>query len=395
MAAATEAKNGDQNANAAESRAGERSGKMSFIDVAKETFKEFKDDRVTDIAAGVAYHAIFAIPPMIVFVVSLAALINQVTDVPVADNLRGIIDRSAPGETRVLLNDLVDKAVENVSGGQAIFSIVIAMLIALWSGSNGVATVMKAFNRAYDVAEDRTFIKQKAVSIGLTVLIGVMVIAAFGLFVFGEQIGAKVADWLGLGNAFELVWGILRWPAAIVFIMFLLAVLYYLGPNIEQSFRWISPGSVLATVLWIVIALGFSFYVNVANPGSAYGAVGSVVVLLFYLYVSSIAFILGAELNSVLQRRFDEKTVEDLAQHPGKVEGVENQVVAQRRAERLDQREGTNTSAGMPPTPTIQPVRSDPPVQRTQPGLGARAMGYVGSLILALIISRLRRPSRS
>jgi membrane protein len=359
---------------------------MRVVDIARETFKEFSSDDVPGMAAGVAYHAIFALPPMLVVIVSLAAIVNQFTSVPVADNLTETIERSAPEETRVLLLDLVDKAVENVGGGQAIFGVLIALLIALWSGSNGVATVMKAFNRAYDVQEDRTFVKQKAVAIGLTMLMGLLIIAAFALFVFGERIGSEVADWLNLGSAFELVWGILRWPAAILFIMFMLAVLYYLGPNIEQSFRWISPGSVLATVLWIAIALGFSFYMQFANPGSAYGAVGSVVVLLFYLYLSAMAFIVGAELNAVLQKRFDPATIEDLARNPEKVEGTENQIAAQRRAVRLDQREGTDVSAAMPK------VRA---VQQRKPGLGTRVLGFVGALILALIISRLRKPSRS
>jgi membrane protein len=339
MARADEVKGRDR----VESSAGERSGRMRVVDIARETFKEFSSDDVPGMAASVAYHAIFALPPMLVVIVSLAAIVNQFTSVPVADNLTETIERSAPA-------------------------------------------VMKAFNRAYDVQEDRTFVRQKAVAIGLTMLMGLLVIAAFALFVFGERIGSEVADWLNLGSAFELVWGILRWPAAVLFIMFMLAVLYYLGPNIRQSFRWISPGSVLATVLWIAIALGFSFYMQFANPGSAYGAVGSVVVLLFYLYVSAMAFIVGAELNAVLQKRFDPATIEDLARNPEKVEGAENQIAAERRAVRLDQREGTDVSAAVPQARAVQ---------RRKPGLGTRVLGYIGALILALVISRLRRPSRS
>src|SRR5699024_8192759 len=149
-------------------------------------------------------------------------------------------------------------------------------------------------------------------------LMGVLIILAFTMFVFGQQIGSWVADKVGLSSAFELAWNIARWPMAIIFIMFMLAVLYYLGPNVEQSFHWISPGSVIATILWVIVVFGFKFYVTYANPGSAYGAVGGVVVLLFFLYLSSIVFLIGAEVNAVLQRRYDEKTVKDLAQHPEK-----------------------------------------------------------------------------
>jgi membrane protein len=370
----------------AESMQMERTGRPSVKLIAKETFREFKDDDVPEMAAASAYHAIFAIPPIIVFIVSLAALINQVTAIPVAENLIDAINRGAPGQTRDLLISLVDRAVEQASGGQALLGILTAMAIALWSGSNGVSAFMKACNKAYDVDEDRSFIKKKIISLGLTILVGVLVISAFALFVFGQRIGEAVANWLGMGDVFTMVWNILRWPIAIVFIMFVLAVLYYFGPNVEQSFRWISPGSVVATLLWILVVAGFNIYLRFSDPGSAYGAVGSVVLLLFFLYVSSIAFIVGAEVNAVIGKRFDPETVEDLARNPEKVEGTENQVAARERAEAIDRREDTNTAVGAPPAPRGRPAQ--------QPGLAGRAFSALWSLVLAIVIARLRKPTR-
>jgi membrane protein len=364
--------------------------KMPFKELGKRTIKEFKDDEVPELAAGVAYHAIFAIPPMIIFLVTLAALVGQVTSVDVAGRLRDLINDRAPADTQAILTSLVDSAIADVSGGIASFAVILSAAIALWSGSNGVSTIVRAFNRAYDVGEDRPFVKKKLVSLGLTVLMGVMIILAFSMFVFGEQIGGWVAEQVGLSSAFELTWNILRWPLAIVFVMFMLAVLYYLGPNVEQSFHWMSPGSVLATILWILVTFGFKFYVTYANPGSAYGALGGIVVLLFFLYLSSIVFLVGAEVNAVLQRRYDEKTVEDLANNPEKVTNSDERAENQKNARDFDQREGTSTASGGPPPSSGHPIAVKP-VNGNSPGFGKRVATFAGSMIAAFAVSKLRR----
>lgn len=347
--------------------------KLPLKELGKRTFSEFKDDEVTEMAAGVAYHAIFAIPPMIIFIVTLAALVGQITSVDVAGMLRDSINERAPADTRELLTGLVDSAIADVSGGVASFGVIISAAVALWSGSNGISTFIRAFNRAYDVDEDRPFIKKKAVSIGLTILMGVLIILAFVLFVFGQQIGSWGAGQLGLGSAFEIAWNILRWPLAVAFIVFLLAVLYYLGPNVEQTFHWISPGSIVATLLWIAVVFGFKIYVTFSNPGSAYGAVGGVVVLLFFLYLTAIVFLIGAEVNAVLQRRYDEKTIKDLAHHPDKVANREEREYNAQNARDLDRREGTMVARQSSSNPSSGSNNSADPndskqVRSTRPG---------------------------
>lgn len=351
-------------------------------DIVKETMGEFKKDDVPGIAAEIAYHALFAIPPMLIFLVALAAAINNFTNIPVAENLLTIIEDSAPGDLQPLLTTLVNNAVAEVSGA-AVVGLLSTAAIALWSGSNGIGALMKAFNRAYGVEEARPFVRKKLVAIGLTFLVSILIVLAFALFVFGEEIGTLIADQAGLGGAFVTAWQILRWPMAIIFIMFVLAMLYYLGPNIEQTFRWISPGSVVATLIWIAIVLGFNIYLTFADPGSAYGAVGSVVVLLFFLYLTGIAFVIGAELNAVLGQRYDPETIEDKARDPARIEDDEDVPVAQRRAARLRRREDGDSTAA----PAREPKRG--------PGIGSRIGAALGSLALAFIVSRLRRSRRS
>lgn len=286
--------------------------KTPLMTVLKRFGKEFADDDIPGLAAEVAYHAVFAIPAIMILLVLIGAIFEQTTDVAVADRLRELVDERAPADTKQILSDLIDNAIAQTSGGLASIGALSAAVIALWSGSNATATLMKAFNRAYDIDEDRPFIKKKAVAIGLTALLGLMINLAFVLFVFGGKIGQWVADRFGLGNAFELAVNIGRWPLGVLFLMLMLAVLYYLGPNVEQSFRWISPGSVAATVLWIGLVLGFSIYLQFSNPGSAYGTLSSILVFLFFLYLTAIVLLIGAELNAVVEKRYDPATVKDI-----------------------------------------------------------------------------------
>ncbi|MCO5176386.1 MAG: YihY/virulence factor BrkB family protein [Thermomicrobiales bacterium] len=369
-------------------------GTIPVTVLAKRTLDEFKKDDVPEIAAGVAYHAIFAIPPLIALVLALAALLNRVADVPIADRLVDLINENAPDQTRQLLLDLVDGALNQVSGGAALFGVLLTAGIALWSGSNGVSTVMKAFNRAYDVIEDRSFIKLKLTAIGLTLVVGVLVILAFAMLVFGKPIGDAVADRLGLGSVFDYSWSVVQIVAPIIFIMLVQALLFYFAPNVKQSFRWVSPGAVFATVAWIALLFGFRYYTTFANPGSAYGTVGSVVVLMFFLYVSSIIFITGAEVNAVVSRANDPETVRDLAHNLQKIENPLDELAARQAARQMDARKGTHIVEGM-----AQPILVGPPPEPapaapskpSKPGALTRIVTGVSTLAASMVIARIMK----
>jgi membrane protein len=272
----------------------------------KELYQRAKRDELTTLAAAVAYFTAFAIPPLIILTVIIAAVLDRATSIPVVERLRTMIADHAPASTQQLLNDLVDRAIVKAGGGALSFGLIVTALIALWSGSNAVASMMRSFNRAYDVTESRSMLQQKLTSFGLTLVVAVGVNLAFILLVFGRRIGQAVADRAGLGSYFDLVWNILRVPVAIAAILGLLAVLFHFGPDVEQPFRWISPGTILSAILWLIATLGFGLYLSIANPGSGYGALGSVIVLLFYLYISAITFLLGVELDAILQETRDE-----------------------------------------------------------------------------------------
>ena len=367
--------------------------------LAKVLFTTVREDDITGLGAEIAYNAVFAIPAFLLFLVTLAAMVNQFTGVPLTETLLALIDQRAPANLSPLLTELVQGVIGRVNGLAVSIGAVTTIVLALWSGAGGMTAVIKAFNRAYDVKETRPFVRQKLTAIGLTVLSAALVVAAFVLFVFGGSIGAWVANLFGLGSVFTLVWNLLRWPLAIIFITFMLAVVYYLGPNIQQSFRWISAGSVVATLLWVLAVLGFKFYLLISNPGSAYGAVGSVLVLLFFLYVSGIIVVLGAELNAVVAQQYDPKTVTDLAQHPQKVASPSEQATAHQRAQRFDQREGTNLAhnrQARQPVPGASVESGQPRGHEDAPAHRQSVLGLIkgGLMVAALRLVRQRLKQR-
>jgi membrane protein len=378
--------------------------KIPLKALGKRFMTEFKSDDLTGMAAEIAYHLTFAIPPILILLVTGAALLNTFTNIPVVENLRNIVDQRAPADLKAVFDSVINTAIEKTNGGAASLGAIVTALIALWSSSNAVSSLMKGLNRTFDVEEGRSLLKKKLVALGLTVLFLVLFNAAFVLFVFGRQLGVWIADRIGLGVVFSDVWNIARWPIAIAFVMLLLAILYYLGPNVQQSFRWVSPGSVVATILWVVVVFGFKLYLSISNPGSAYGVFGALVVLLFFLYVTGLIFLIGAELNAVVQKRYDEETIRFRAEHPERLEDDAARVDARREAIRHDLREGTNISSinqpSSAPATSVTPLTPERPARSsTVPNRrgGSGLVGRIAAVGLASLIGRFvrRRGSRS
>jgi len=297
----------DQNTETVVSTLRDDLGRLSAKDLARKTWTRISDDEVTTLSTSFAYFWVFAIPPLLILTVMIAAILNRATSVQVVEHLRSLIQDRAPADTREMLLKLVDNAVAKVGGGIASFGATATALLALWSGSSAVSILIKGFNRAYDVKESRSFLRLKVTTLALTLALVFSVNMAFVLL-FGKRLGGWLADRFGLGSAFDAAWTIGRWPIAIVGIMLLLTLLYWKGPNVEQPFRWITLGSLAATILWLIVVAGMGIYLSLADPGSAYGVLGSVIVLLVFLHFTGIVFFLGAEINAVLYRAAREAT---------------------------------------------------------------------------------------
>jgi membrane protein len=277
-------------------------GRLPARVLARKTWDKIAQDDVLLFATTFAYFWLFAIPALLILIVMLAALLNQATTVPVVENLRDMIHDQAPIATRQLLLDQVDAAVIRVGSNAASLGAIVTAIVAIWSASGAVAILMKGFNRAYEVQETRSYLHRRAITVGLTLLIVIFTNVAIGLLIFGQRLGNWLAGQLGLGESFDQLWNIVRLPSAIAGIMFVLAMLYWAGPNVRQSFRWVSPGSIFATTLWIAVVAGFGIYLALTKTGSAYGVLGSIIVLLVFLNFTGIVFFLGAEVNAVLYK---------------------------------------------------------------------------------------------
>jgi membrane protein len=212
--------------------------------------------------------------------------------------LTGMLARVAPRDVIAIVQDQILTIANDENGGLLTFG----MLGTIWSMSSGMDAIIDTLNTAYDIQESRRWWKRKVTAIGLTLALAVFIVLSMTLVLVGPSLGARAAEWFGLGAAFTTAWTILQWPVVFVLVTFGIAIVYYYAPDAEQEWIWITPGSVVATVLWIVISLGFKFYVaNFTSYNATYGAIGGVIILLLWFYVSSLAVILGAELNAEIE----------------------------------------------------------------------------------------------
>jgi membrane protein len=162
--------------------------------------------------------------------------------------------------------------------------------------------ITSALNRAYDVEESRPWWKVRLTAIGLTIALAVLIVVAVFLVMLGPTVAEYLAAQFGFGRAFELGWKILQWPVVIALIAFGIAMLNYFAPDVEQDWEWITPGAVVATVLWLVASLAFKFYLtNFADYNATYGSLGGVIVLMLWFYISSLAVLIGAEMNAEIE----------------------------------------------------------------------------------------------
>jgi len=272
------------------------------------SIKKFSNDDMAVYAAALSYQLLFSIFPFMIFLLALLGLLN-ITEL--FDWLLKQAQTMLPGRASELVNNIVEE-IRSGAGGALSFGVV----VGLWSASSAVRMTMHALNVAYEV-EDPAVWKKFPLSILYTVLLAVLVIAAAALMLIGPRLAAWVAKLVGLGDVFTTVWTWARIPVGVMLLVLVAALIYYLFPNTGQPFQLITPGAILAVIVWVVASLGFSWYVaNFASYNSVYGSLAGVIVLLLYFFISAAILLLGAELNSELYYQ----TVEDDGPEEGAAE---------------------------------------------------------------------------
>jgi membrane protein len=174
---------------------------------------------------------------------------------------------------------------------------------AIWSSSSAMAAIITALNRAYDIEERRPWWQTRLIGVSLTIALALFTVTAFALVVAGSDLGQWLAGQVGLGATFESIWWIAQWPLALALVVFAVDIVYYVAPNTKTRWTWLTPGSLLATGLWLLVSFGFRLYVqNFADYAAVYGAIGGVIVLMLWFYLSGFALLVGAELNAEIEK---------------------------------------------------------------------------------------------
>ncbi len=276
----------------------QRLSKQDWIDVFKRSFREFIADDCVGLAQEVAYSSMLAFFPAVIFLVGLLGLIDAY------ESLRDFLRPVAPGAVLVTIDELER---DTANEGTSLVAFLLGGAGALWAASGAMRAVIKAVNRAYDRLETRPFWKVRLTAIVLVLLTAVTTVGLMVLIVFGGPLGDAIASKAGLGTAFDLLWGVLRWPIAFAAILLFFAFVYFVAPNREQrDWRWISPGSLVGGLSWLALSGLFALYTSFSGSYSkTYGSLAAGIILLLWLNYSAFAVLFGAELNAELDRQAD------------------------------------------------------------------------------------------
>lgn len=251
-------------------------------------------DAIDDAGAMMAYYAILAVFPLLLCVVTLAVL---VLPADVVNDATRLALEATPSAARSLISSQVEALTLHARAGIAFGTVI----FAVWGASRGASGLMLTLNRLFGTVERRSWLHRQVIAIALTVGVAVLLVLALGLLVAGPMLGHVVADRLGLGSLFNIGWTVVRWTAAGLLVMVVWALAFRLLPDTDARFRIFTPGAIVGVVLWLVISQLFGLYLDhVASYGAIYGALGSVVIFLTWLWLSSMSLLFAAEVNAVL-----------------------------------------------------------------------------------------------
>jgi membrane protein len=265
----------------------------------KRTAAEFQSDNLSDWAAALTYYAVLALFPMLIVLVALLGLVGEGNTI---DTLIGSLDRAGLSGVANSINRPLHEVVMHKGGAGALLGV--ALLGSLWSASGYVGAFMRAANAIYDVEEGRPFWKRRPLQLVLTLGMVLLLACVSLALVLTGKLAVAVGDAIGVGGDAVHAWNIAKWPGLLIVVMTMFAVLYYIAPNVRQPrFRWITPGGILAVLLWVAASAGFGVYIaNLGSYDRTYGTLASVIVFLVWLWITNLALLLGAEFDAELER---------------------------------------------------------------------------------------------
>lgn len=268
---------------------------LSWGELAKRTWNEILADDLLDLAAQQAYYFFFALFPALLTLISIASFfpVSNLIDETVA-----LLGRFAPPDVLRIITDQIKAISESQQGGILTF----AFVLTVWSSSGAMVSIITTLNAAYDITEGRPWWKTRLTAIGLTVGVALFILTSISIVLVGPTFAEHLATSMHLGAAFKWTWLVLQWPVIFVLVVTGIGLVYYFAPDAEQEWVWVTPGSILATVLWVVVSLGFKAYISYfGNYNETYGTLGAFIMLLTWFYLSGLAILVGAEVNAEIE----------------------------------------------------------------------------------------------
>jgi membrane protein len=255
----------------------------------------FFKDNCLGLAAQLAYYFFFSLSPALLFLIAVASFFPVVT---LIDEIVSLLGTVAPPE----VIGIVTEQIKKISGGEQGGLLTLGMLVTLWTSSSAMTAVIDTVNRAYGVEEGRSWWRVRLLAIALTMGAALFILVSSALVLVGPELAGRVADWWGLGPAFERTWTIVQWPLVFILVTAGIALTYQFAPDVEQRWAWLLPGAIFATLVWLATSLAFRYYVeNMSAFTETYGAIGGVMVLLLWFYLTGLAILLGAEMNAEIE----------------------------------------------------------------------------------------------
>jgi membrane protein len=262
--------------------------------ILKRTGQEMVTDGCFGMAAQLAYYFFLSLFPALLIAVALTSFFSS----DVLDQMVRWLGTFTPPDVLTIIQGQL----QQIRGGGHVSLLTFGVLGALWSSSSAMSAIIDTLNRAYGIKEGRPWWKTQLLAIVLTIVLSLFVMISFTLVVGGPEIAEKLAMRIGLGQMFAWTWKVLQWPVVFLLVSEGFALVYFLAPDAEQLWPWILPGAHLATLLWLLISIGFRLYVtHFGQYNKMYGAIGAAIVLLLWFYLSGLVLLFGAELNSEIE----------------------------------------------------------------------------------------------
>jgi len=273
-------------------------GGQTWKELAKRVWADIGKDDIFGRAAQLSYYFLLALFPLLLFLTSVIGLIMG-SGTGLRHSLFNYLGKVLPSSASTLVSTTMFE-VSNASGGGKIS---FGILAALWAASTGMGAISESLNVAYHVKETRPWWKQRLTAVILTVALGVLIIAALILVLYGGKIANSLAGHFGFGAVFTVAWKIVQWPIVLAFLFIGFALIYYWAPDLaDQDWRWVTPGSIVAVTLWLLVSFGFRLYLHYFDSYSkTYGSLGAVIVLMLWFYLTGAAILIGGEVNSDIE----------------------------------------------------------------------------------------------